>query len=382
MSRFAAFHRRGLRWLVIAVAIAGIGGVAALTQRDAPDEPATMPPPVDHARGAALTVAAVRPAPVLWPDTLTASGAINPWQEAVVSSKVSGASLVEVLVDVGDQVEAGQLLARFDPAPLESACAEQQAALNEAIARLSEAEANASRARQLRGTQAISEFDLIKADTAAQAARAQVELARARLHGQQLALEHTRVTAPDAGVISVRSAMLGAVAGPGVELFRLVRQNRLEWHAEITAADLAAVRVGQQAHLYLGDGSEVTGSVRQIAPVVDSTSRTSIAYVALDPGTASVRAGMFASGKLLLGERVGLALPASAVVERDGYEYVFRLADGEPRRAMQVRVTSGRRLDGNVEILDGVAPQDDVVRSGGEFLRDGDIVRVVAGAAT
>lgn len=380
MSRLGAFNRRSLRWLGIAVVVLGIGSVAALTYRGGAGEPAERSPPGTQptSAGAALTVTTVRPMSVLWPETLTVSGAISAWQEASVSSEVSGASLVEVLVDVGDQVQKGQLLARFDAAPLEAAYAQQEAALNEALARLVEADANATRARQLRDTQAISEFDLIKANAAAQGAQAQVDSARARLHSQRLALDHTRVTAPDDGVVSARNAMLGSVAAPGTELFRLVRQNRLEWRAEVTAAKLGAVHVGQQAELHLADGSVVSGSVRQVAPVVDSDTRTAIAYVALEPGTTSVRPGMFASGRLQLGERVGMALPASAIVERDGFEYAFRLEGVDAPRAMQVKVTSGRRLDGNVEIVDGLSPQDDVVRSGGEFLSDGDTVRVVA----
>jgi RND family efflux transporter MFP subunit len=375
VSRGAVSWRRGWRGLAIAVLGATTLGITVLAyQGDAgniPEGPAVAP-----AVGAALTVTTVRPVSVLWPESLAVNGAISAWQEASVSSLVSGARLVDVLVDVGDEVEDGQLLARFDAAPLEAEYAQQQAAVAEAEARLEEADANASRALRLRETQAISEFDLIKASAALHGAQAQVELAKARLESQRLALGHTRVTAPDAGVITRRSAMLGAVAAPGVELFRLVRQNRLEWHAEITAANVGAVQPGQSVELQLVGGGSVSGTVRQIAPVVEADTRTAIAYVALDPAATGVRVGMYASGKVLLGQRVGIALPASAIVERDGYEYVFRLDTDDDPRAMQVKVTSGRRLDGHVEVLEGVSPGDDVVSSGGEFLSDGDRVRV------
>jgi RND family efflux transporter MFP subunit len=315
---------------------------------------------------------------VLWPDVLTASGAIGAWQEAAVSSEVSGASLVEVIVDVGDQVEQGQLLARFDTAPLQAAYAQQEAAVKEAQARLAEAEANASRIRQLRVAQAVSEFDLIKATTAVQSAQAQVESAGARLQSQRLSLGHAWVTAPDAGTIAVRNAMLGAVPVPGAELFRLVRQNRLEWRAEVTAADLRVVRAGQVAELRLPDGVVVSGTVRQVAPTVDAGTRSGMAYVALDPRATGVRVGMFASGTLVLGERIGMALPVSAIVERDGFEYVFRLENSDSLHVLQVKVTSGRQLDGYVEILEGLSADELVVKSGGEFLSDGDTVRVVS----
>jgi HlyD family secretion protein len=382
MSRGARPWRRGWRGLAIAVACVAVVGIAALTWRGYAGNPSPQLSGASPAPegGTALTVTAVRPTQVLWPEFLAVNGAISAWQEASVSSQVSGARLIDVLVDVGDQVEKGQLLARFDAAPLEADYAQQQAAVAEAEARFEEADANASRARQLRQTQAISEFDLIKATTALHGAEAQVTLAKARLESQRLALAHTRVTAPDAGVISLRNAMLGAVAAPGAELFRLVRQNRLEWRAEITAADLGAVHPGQAAELELVGGRPVAGTVRQLAPVVDADTRTGIAYVALDPAASGVRPGMFATGRLLLGERVGIALPASAIVERDGFEYVFRLDGAEQPLAMQIKVTSGRRLDGYVEILQGISASDHVVRSGGEFLRDGDRVRVVPSA--
>lgn len=373
--------RRRLRWIGIALVVVAAGGAAALVYRDRGPAPAAQSTPAESLAATALTVTTVRPVQVLWPEKLAVNGAITAWQEAVVSAEVSGVSLVEILVDVGDQVAQGQLLARYDSAPLEAAYAEQKAALDDARARLVEAEANVVRARQLRDTQAISEFDLIKATSAADAAHAQAALAEARLQTQTLALGHTRVTAPDAGVISLRSAMLGAVAVPGGELFRLVRGNRLEWQAEVTARSLAGLQPGQTAELRLPGGDVVSGTIRQVAPVVDAATRTGIAYVSLDPNAANVRAGMYASGNLLLGERVGMALPASAIVQRDGFEYVFRLDGGEQPRVLQTKVTSGRRLDGDVEILEGLSGNEEVVKSGGEFLSDGDRVRVVSDPA-
>ncbi len=326
--------------------------------------------------GAALTVSMVHPIAIIWPETVTANGAIGAWQEAVVGAEIGGVRLVEVLVDVGDQVEQGQLLARLDSAPLEAAYAQQKAALAESEARLIEAVANAKRARSLRSTQAISEQDLIRAVTTAQAAEAQVEVARARLLSQRIALDNARVLAPDRGVVSSRSAMLGAVAAPGMELFRLVRQNRLEWRAELTAGQLAVVKTGDAAEIMLANGEVVTGTVRQVAPVLDTGSRTGIVYIALDGEHPGARAGMFAAGKIMLGERPGIAVPASAVVLRDGREYVFKV-DTEQQRTVQVLISTGRRSADRIEVVDGLSIDDQVVESGGAFLNDGDRVRVV-----
>ena len=373
-----AVQSRPWRKLAIAaglVALAGIG-LLAVRNTDPVSESAPVVPPTT---GVALTVTGIQPKSVLWPEFVSANGAIGAWQEASVGAEVAGVRLIEVLADIGDQVKAGQLLARFDPAPMQAALAQQQAALSEAEARLTEAVANARRATSLRQTQMLSEQDLIKAVTGAQAAEAQVAMARARLESQRLNLGNTRVVAPDDGVISSRNAMLGAVAAPGSELFRLVRQNRLEWRAELTGADLAVIEIGHHSEIILPDGAVIGGTVRQVAPVLDTGSRTGIAYVALDqtesPGRA--RAGMFVAGRILRNERQGLSLPGSAIVLRDGYAFVF-VIKGEERQAIQTKVTIGRRLGDEVEILAGVTENDVVVASGGAFLSDGDRVRVVA----
>ncbi len=359
--------------LVVIVAVAGTATLRRATPDGAISDPAANP-----LSGAALTVSVVSPIAVLWPEVITASGAIAPWQEASVAAQVGGVRLIEVLADVGDEVVKGQLLARLDPAPVEANYAQQRAALADAQARLTEALANAARAKHLRDTSAISEQDLIRAITTAQAAQAQVDLAEARLSSQQLNLDDTRVIAPDDGVVSSRSAMLGAVAAPGMELFRLVRQNRLEWRAELASADIANVEVSDRAEIRLPDGSIIDGVVRQIAPVLDAGSRMGIVYVALskDANSGDARPGMFLSDRILRRERAGLALPATALVVRDGYEFVF-VVDAESRRAMQIKVKTGRRHEGSIEIVSGVNAGDQVVASGGAFLNDGDLVRIV-----
>lgn len=353
----------------------GAGAPAATTEAPpvaagAPTGPAAVPP-----GGASLTVNLIRPTPVLWPETLVANGSITAWQEAVVSAELGGARVAELLVDVGDQVRRGDVLARFDPAAVKAALAQQQAAVAETRARLAETSAAAKRAQRLRETFAISEQDLIKAQTSAEAAQAQVDLALARLESQQLAFDDTRVLAPDDGVISARTAMLGAVAAPGMEMFRMVRQNRLDWRAELTPAQLVRLQVGATGELRLPDGSTVTGTVRQIAPVLDEKTRIGIAYVALDAGAANVRPGMYAAGTIVLGDRAGLALPSSAIVVRDGRESVF-VVDAEGR-ATETRIKVGRRRGNQIEVLEGIDGDDGVVASGAAFLNNGDRVRVV-----
>lgn len=380
--------RPSRRWPLMALALIVLAAGAFFALRDrlpqtAPAQTADGTPvaapvtdPSAQSGAAALTVSLVSPTPINWNDSVVASGAISAWQEAVVSAEVSGLRISEVAVDVGDEVKKGDVLVRFDAAMMQSAVAQQRAGVDEARARLEEAATLANRARQLRQSSAISEQDLIQSVSRAEAAEAALKSAQARLQSSELNLRFTTVIAPDDGVISSRNAMLGAVTGPGAELFRLVRQNRLEWRAELTGAQILRIQPGQAAELNLPDGSTARGTVRQVAPVLDSKSRTGIVYVELDrDASPAARAGMFASGTLISGERAGIALPASAVVLRDGYEIVFRI--GADNRVEALKVETGRRQEAMVEITGGLDATQRVVGSGAAFLNSGDPVRVV-----
>ena len=324
---------------------------------------------------ASLTVALAAPAQVNWQETMQVAGGIHAWQEASVGAEVSGLRLVQVNVDVGDQVRRGQLLARFDDATMLAAVNQQKAVLAQVQASAAEAQANAARAASLRKNGALSEQNIVQYETRARVALAEVESARARLHSQELALSYTRVLAPDDGVISSRSAMLGSVAGPGTELFRLVRQNRIEWRAEVPAAQLARIQIGQSVTVELQDGTSVVGTVRQIAPMLNENTRVGIAYVELDPANpGSARPGMYANGTIALGARPAMTVPASAIVLRDGHEYVFTVDANQ--QVVQNKVTIGRRSGSDVEIVSGLDANMGVVTSGAPFLNDGDLVRV------
>jgi len=327
----------------------------------------------------ALTVSVVQPERVDWPEAIQASGTIAPWQEAIVGAEVTGLRLSELLVDVGDEVTKGQLLAQFDDATMVAMLHQTEAAVAEAEANVAEAQANAQRAERLGKTGALSQQDATQYLTRGRTAQAQLESARARLRSQKLALDYTRVVAPDDGVISSRKATLGMVAQPGTELFRLVRQNRLDWRAELSGAQLARVHIGDAATVQLADGSTATGKVRQVAPVLDENTRIGLAYVELDRGDAkdksAARAGMYGTGAITLGVRPALTLPASAIVLRDGHEYVFVL--GADNRVALTKVSVGRRVGNGVEINDGLGGDERIVAAGAAFLNDSDFVRVV-----
>ena len=202
--------------------------------------------------------------------------------------------------------------------------------------------------------------------------------ARARVQSTELRLSQTRVIAPDYGVISARTATVGSLAQPGQELFRLIRQNRLEWRAEVTATELPRIRPGQTVKVELAEGVTTQGRVRIGAPTVDPQTRIGLVYVDLPPDSGA-RAGTFARGVFELGEAPALILPQSAVLLRDGFSYVFKIEGAD--QVAQTKVSVGRRVDDQVEITSGLSPNMRVVATGAGFLTDGDTVRVVEAQA-
>ena len=328
-----------------------------------------------------LSVQVVRPEQANWPLELGANGAIAAWQEAVVGAELSGLRLDAVLVNVGDRVRKGQVLATLASEAVRADIQGALASLQEAEALAAEAKSNADRARNLRSADAISAQEAQRSLTSEQTALARVVSAKAQLAAQELRGRQTRVVAPDDGVISSRSATVGAVVQPGVELFRLIRQSRLEWRAELPSAELARVQPGMKAVATPPGGQAIEGRVRMVAPTVDGGTRNGIVYVDL-PASApqsGARAGMFAPGKVAVGQAAGLTVPQTAVLLRDGFSYVFVLEGGATVR--QVKVKVGRRQGDRIEVLDGLKGGVQVVAAGVAFLADGDTVRVVGAGA-
>jgi RND family efflux transporter MFP subunit len=325
----------------------------------------------------ALTVTTVLPQRVSLPVKLAANGNIVAWQEASVGTEAAGLRLTQVHANVGDLVHKGQVLATFASDTPRAEVAQSRASLAEAEANAADAAGNAQRARSLQSTGALSASQINQYLTAEKTAQARVEAARALLQAQQVRLTQTQVYAPDSGIISARMATVGAVMGSGAELFRLIRQGRLEWRAEVTSAELGRITTGTTALVTAASGARLAGRVRTIGPTVDPQNRTALVYVDLTalPGVAgNARAGMFARGEFDLGATPALTVPQAAVVVRDGFSYLYRLnPDGH---VSQVKVQTGRLAGDQLEILGGLALDARVVGNGAGFLNDGDLVRV------
>jgi RND family efflux transporter MFP subunit len=317
----------------------------------------------------------VRPARSSIPHTIAANGSISPWQEAVIGSESNGLMLTQVLVNVGDSVKQGQLLAQFSASTIAADIAQAQANLAEAKANALEAADNAARARSIQDTGALSAQQIEQYMMQETTSKARVAAAAATLQSQQIKLKQTKVIAPDSGIISARAATVGAVVSPGQELFKLIRQGRLEWRAELTSSDVGSIKNGMVANLTLPDGNTITGKVRTASPMVDMQTRNAIVFV--DIPTGSAKAGMFARGSFDIGTKDVLTLPAAAIVMKDGFAYVMQVdADA---RVKQLKIQTGERAGANVEVI-GADLNSDFVASGGAFLADGDFV-TVAGKA-
>ena len=323
---------------------------------------------------AALTVSAVQPSNGSLALKLPANGNVAAWQEASIGAEASGLRLTQVLVNVGDTVKKGQLLATFAGDAVQADVAQAKAALMEAQANAMDATANAERARTLQNTGALSTQQINQYLTAEKTAAARVQAAQATLSAQGVRTQNTQVRAPDNGVISARGATVGAVVGGGTELFRMIRGGRLEWRAEVTSNEIASIKPGAKAMVTAASGAQVEGTVRTVAPTIDAATRNALVYVDL-PANAGVKAGMFAKGEFALGAANALTLPQQALVLRDGFTYAMRVEANN--KVSQVKLETGRRVGDAVEIKQGAKSSDRFVASGGGFLADGDTVKIV-----
>lgn len=335
----------------------------------------------DESRGSAPSAAthAVRTATVReeqWQETIEAFGNIHPWEEMIVSAQIEGQPLVELQANVGDRVKRGQVLARFDDTMLLAEAERLRAETEQAAAEVDQANSERDRALQLVNSGGVSEQEVVQRVTAAKIALARLRASRAQSSARELDLRRATVIAPDQGTISARNAQAGMVGTPGLELFRIIRHDRLEWRGEFTAAELSRAAPGQPVFLSLPGGASARARVRQLAPSLNHQTRLASLYADVEPG-GPARAGAYVNGRIELGSSSALVVPASAIVVRDGYSFVFTVASGgAARRVQQRRVEVGRRKDSDAEILGGLETGELVVARGAGFLDDADAVRI------
>ncbi|MDQ0464269.1 RND family efflux transporter MFP subunit [Caulobacter ginsengisoli] len=344
-----------------ALALAGCGGKPAKT--------AAAPPP---SQTITVAVAGVE----TLPRQIAVSGDIAPWQEAPVGAEVGGLTVVELYADEGVYVRQGQLLLKMDDTLLRAQLRQAAAGVASAKATLAQASADLDRAQELhdRGYLAQAALDQKKAAQGnAQAGVAQAEAAEAEARAR---LAQSSLKAPVSGLVSARKVVKGQIVAAGTELFRIVRDGRLELNAAVPEDQLHIIRAGMPASITADGLSTVAGTVRIVPPQVDAKNRLGVARITLTaPGP--FRPGMFARGSIQVGMQPGVTVPQSAVIYRDSSPGVFVI---DANNVAHYRtVATGVRSGDRIEIAQGVKPGERVALSGAGFLSDGDHVRL-AGA--
>lgn len=308
--------------------------------------------------------------------TLHANGLIEPWQEMTIGAEIGGLDISNVYVNVGDKVKKGQLLAELNDAQITADYLSQKASVAEAEANLTQARTEAEQATTLARTGAISSQDLLQYSTKAKTSQAQLAAAKANLDLQKLKLSYTKIIAPDDGVIASRSAALGSIVSSGSELFRLIRNNRLEWQAEIALNQVQDIESGQAVVIQTPENKTLHGVVRQISPSLNINSKNVVAYVDI-PQDQKLKIGSAVDGVISLGLRQGLLIPFASIVNSDGFTYVMKL--DAKNRVHKTKIVIGNIIGDKVVVLSGLTSEEMIVVNGASFLNESDIVSVVEG---
>ena len=334
-----------------------------------PAASAPITPPAQRA------VALIAPRIEMWPEQMEAQGNIMPWQETRVGTEIGGLRLISVRVNAGDTVKKGQVLAQLNPVSVETELDAANAQLMEAQAALAQAEATLERGKRLAPSGGVSQQELTLYETQKQTAAARLNAARALVKTQQLRLDSATLVAPDDGVISSRSAIEGAIVQAGSELFRLIRQGRLEWRAEVKGETLLKLRVGQKVTVNSPLGPDVEGHVRQVSPTIDLTTRNGLVYVDL-PLDTNLKAGLKVTGTLALSKRKALVVPATAVLHEGAAARVFKVNADSKVEAVEVKI--GRVQGDYEEITSGLDVHSLIIAKDVDLLKVGERVNALA----
>lgn len=309
------------------------------------------------------------------PRRVTASGNIVAWNEVVIGAETGGLTAVQVLVDEGAWVRQGQPLVVMNTDLLRAQLRQQEANVAAARATVSQMNAALERARELNSRGYLSKAGLDTATANQATAAAQLAAAEAGLGEMRARVGQATVRAPVGGYISSRSVVKGQIVGVGTELFRLVRDGKLELSAEVPETQLAMVRAGMPAVVSSDQLGQVSGVVRVVTPQVNTQSRVGVARISLS-NAGGFRPGMFAKGEINVGEQPAVTVPAIAVVYRDNKPGVF-VCDAQSVVRFRAIVIGSRGKD-TVEVSQGLNVGERIVVQGAGFLADGDRVRVVA----
>ena len=321
-------------------------------------------------RGQIPTVSVVVPGRSQVARVLTASGALAARRDQPVGVAGEGGMVRSVLVDAGSWVSQGQVLATIDRSVQSQTAAQLSAQVQVARADAALAQNEFDRSQALVGRGFVSKADLDRKRAARDAANARIRVAQAQLGATRAQIGRLDIRAPTSGLILSRSIEVGQVVGAGAGgLFRLAKGGEMEMRAAMSQQDLAFVRSGMAASVTpIGSDRSFSGSVWQVSPVIDPTSRQGEVRIAV-PYDPTIRPGGFAEAKISAGGTTAPLLPQSAVLsdEQGNYVYIINAKNQVERRAIKIGTVDNQ----GVTIVQGLSGQEAVVLSAGPFLNPG-----------
>lgn len=363
--------RRGRRgWIVGAVTLVALAAIAWFLFGHKKADPA--PARVDQAP----SVSVMQPGRRSVDRIVSATGTLAARVDMPVGVAGEGGRVTAVLVQPGDWVRAGQVLATIDRSVQAQTAVSLGAQIKVAQADATLAQSALARAQSLVGRGFISKADIESKTASRDAAAARVHVAQAQLAQQQATTGRLDVRAPAEGLVLTRQVEPGQVVSAGTgTLFRLAKGGEMELRAQLAESDLASMRVGASAQVTpVGGARSFAGRIWQVSPVIDPTSRQGVARVAI-PFDRALRPGGFASATIISGVGDAPLLPQSAIQSDDkgNYVYVLGMGDKVERRA----ITLGQASDAGVAIASGLNGLEKVVISAGAFLNPGQKVQPV-----
>ena len=308
------------------------------------------------------------------PRIINASGNVTAWEEVPVGAETGGLTAVAVNAEEGQIVRQGQVLVQLNDTVLRAQLGQQTASVASAKATLAEAEASLGRSRELLSKGYLSPSALDTATARQQTAAAQLAAAEAARGEITARLAQASIRAPVSGLISKRSVTKGQIVSMGSELFRIVRDSRLELNAEIPETDLSLVRAGMPARIISEQVGAVAGHVRLVNSEVDPQTRLGVARVALS-SMGGFRPGMFARTEIDAGGQPAATAPTPALLYRDNHPGVFVVDAQNHARFRRVEILARTTTSTAVT---GLTPGERVVVQGAGFLGEGDSVRVMS----
>jgi RND family efflux transporter MFP subunit len=379
---------------LIMAALLAAGTVAGSNRAYAADPT----PPAAATQGPAVSVSVA--GKTAFTESILVTGSLIPRLEVLISPQIEGYRITELLVDEGDRVDEGQVLARLDRNTLEAQLAQfeaqrtrAEAAIAQARSNITQSEANQKqaeaafeRAQDLVKTGATSRAVFDEREAAARTSVATVMSAKdglrvseadkvaieAQIREAQVRLGYTEIKAPTAGLVVRRNARLGAVArATGDPMFRILSKAEVEMEAEVPEIYLPKMGQGMAARIEVAGLRERNGTIRLISPEVERATRLGRVRIFIGDDQ-ELRVGTFARAVIDIAKSDGLGVPSSAIMSQNDMQTVQVVKDGKVETR---RVRTGLVGGGKTEIVEGLAEGEQVVTRSGTLLRDGDAVR-------